>query len=303
MPELPEVERVRSSIERAVVDLRVSAVIVHRRDVVTGPDDPPGGWGRTGETVRRSPKPRIPKQLLLEGSTITAVLRHGKQLAIAGDASAAGVHLGMTGQLLFRGPGENLDKNDHLHVTWKLRNDRDRPAGRLVFRDLRRFGGVWAHRSVQELVEQRWRSLGPDALDISAAALGDRLRPRRQSGSATRSVKAALLDQKTVAGVGNIYADEALFAAGISPQRPVNRLDPEDIRRLANELRRILRRAIKAGGSTLRDYVDGDGSSGSFQFLHKVYGRTGCLCTRCGKPLRSGQVAQRTTVWCGECQC
>jgi len=304
MPELPEVEQVRASIARRIVGLRVASVTVHRRDVVTGPDDPPGGWSRASAADRVGLKPRVPKRLLLEGSEILEIARHGKQIAIRGDHGAVGVHLGMTGQLLYRGAGERLAKRDHVHVSWKLADWAGNPAGRLVFRDPRRFGGVWAHSSMEDLIERRWSALGPDALGIGAEDLGCCLRPGRSRDRQTvRNVKSALLDQATLAGVGNIYADEALFRAGISPTRTVDRLTDEEIERLAGAVREILGKAVASGGSTLRDYVDGEGAAGSFQFEHRVYGRGGQLCIECGKVLRSRVVAQRTTVWCGQCQC
>ena len=305
MPELPEVERVRRTIERALVGLQVASVTVHRRDVVTGPGDPPGGWGRASEAFRQGPKPRLCKAMLLEGSTIEAVSRHGKQLALFADHGAVGVHLGMTGQLLYRPPGVKLEKPDHVHVQWRLMDAAGSPAGRLVFRDPRRFGGVWAHRSGEELRALRWEPLGPDALEITPERLQERLTPRQPARTArsVRCIKAALLDQQTIAGVGNIYADEALFGAGIRPTRPASQLGRTEASRLAKEIRQTLEAAIEAGGSTLRDYVDGDGAKGSFQSQHRVYGRSGRMCIRCGYPLQTALVAQRTTVWCETCQC
>lgn len=303
MPELPEVEQVRASIAERVVGLRVVGVTVHRRDVVTGPADPPGGWSRAGASRREGPMPRLSRRLLLEGSRIVEVLRHGKQIAIRGEQGAVGVHLGMTGQLLHRSRGERLAKADHVHVCWKLAQTDGTAAGRLVFRDPRRFGGVWAHQSMEDLAQRRWSGLGPDALTIGDTELIARLRPRRgRAGQPVRCVKAALLDQSTLAGVGNIYADEALFRAGISPLRPVDELTDEQTIRLAKAIREVLEEAVKGGGSTLRDYVDGAGNAGSFQLRHRVYGRGGQACMDCGKVLRSGMVAQRTTVWCERCQ-
>jgi formamidopyrimidine-DNA glycosylase len=195
-----------------------------------------------------------------------------------------------------------LAKADHVHVTWKLADQAGSPAGRLVFRDPRRFGGVWAFQGPDEGFEQRWASLGPDALAVSAAELSARLRTRRASGQTVRNVKSALLDQATIAGVGNIYADESLFRAGILPTRRVDCLSERDISALAEAIRQVMAEAIASGGSSLRDYVDGEGASGSFQVRHRVYGRSGLMCITCGTTLESGTVAQRTTVWCPACQ-
>ena len=302
MPELPEVEQVRRTIASRAVGCRVVGVTVHRRDVVTGPEDPIGGWSRAPADRRDAPKPRVDKRLLLEGSVIEEIGRHGKQLAVFGDRGAAGVHLGMTGQFLFRAPGERLPQTDHVHVTWRLFSADGEPAGRLVFRDPRRFGGVSAHSSRQELVETRWRVLGPDALTVSDAELRAKLRAKKRTRAPVRNVKSALLDQATLAGVGNIYADEALFRAGVAPTRPVDRLSPEEVDRLGASIREVLDEGVRSGGSTLRDYVDGDGSTGSFQLNHRVYGRCGQMCITCGETLVGDMVAQRTTVWCPRCQ-
>ncbi len=302
MPELPEVEQVRRSIAKRAVGCRVVGVTVHRRDVVTGPEDPIGGWSRAPADRRDAPKPRVNKRFLLEGSLIEQVARHGKQLAIFGELGATGIHLGMTGQFLFRAPGERLRRRDHVHVTWRVETPDGRPAGRLVFRDPRRFGSVSAHQSREELVRTRWDALGPDALTVSEDELREQLRPKRRSNATVRNVKAALLDQATLAGVGNIYADESLFRAGILPTRRVDRLSGDEISRLGASIRTVLQEAVDSGGSTLRDYVDAEGVSGSFQLRHRVYGRSGCLCITCGETLVGDLVAQRTTVWCPRCQ-
>lgn len=187
----------------------------------------------------------------------------------------------------------------HDHVAWSLELSGG-GAATLVFRDPRRFGCVrgWASR---EALDDHWsRELGPDALETSVDELSGHLwrvlRPSR------RPLKAALLDQAVVAGVGNIYADEALFEAGVKPRKRTDRLTRAEIDRLAASVRRVLGRAVKAGGSTLRDYVRPDGSPGSYQLRHAVYGRAGQACPRCTRPLSSATIAQRTTVWCPRCQ-
>jgi formamidopyrimidine-DNA glycosylase len=168
----------------------------------------------------------------------------------------------------------------------------------LIFRDPRRFGGVRTYPSFAELHKARWSDLGPDATE-SPRALADRL---LEFKSSTRAIKAALLDQAVLAGVGNIYADEALFAAGIKPQRRLRRVKPAEAIKLAESLSAILGRAIEAKGSTLRDYRTASGESGGFQNQHQVYGRARLPCFRCETLLRSALVGQRTTVWCPSCQ-
>lgn len=336
MPELPEVEALRRTLEPAIIGRPVLGVTVHRRDVVARENDPFGGWSRASADHRaaaaRRGMSRVPKAELLVGCTIDRLERRGKQLLIVGvdqpsptgrpdaergatgasrdlDADRRGfiVHLGMTGSVLYRPAGARLDQRDHIHLTWRLgprlgpRPDvpnRDPDAadagGRLVFRDPRRFGGVRTGPDLRTLREARWRPLGPDALSVDAADLA--------RAASARPIKALLLDQHAVAGVGNIYADEALFAAGIHPLTPAGALDEAARDALARAIREILGRAIDAGGSTLRDYRDATGRAGGFQHAHEVYGRSGEPCTRCGQPLVSALIAQRTTVWCRRCQ-
>lgn len=282
MPELPEVERTRLTIASHVTGATIAKVDLRRRDICESFD----AAGR--------PRKTRPEDLL-EGALIARTLRHGKQLAlVTADGRTLCIHLGMSGQVIYRPEGEPLPKTDHVHALWTIRSKSG--AGVLAFRDPRRFGGLWTFPSVDALIEQRWSQLGPDGLTVSAAQLGEAL------ASTTRAVKAALLDQQLVAGVGNIYADEALFACGIHPARRADRVDAERVAALASAIRAILQRAIDAGGSTLRDYVDSDGNPGSAQTLHAVYGRAGQPCARCGTELKHSVLAQRTTVHCPVCQ-
>jgi len=171
-----------------------------------------------------------------------------------------------------------------------------------------------------ELIEAKWGALGPDAAGIGARVLRERL------GGARRGLKAALMDQGVVAGLGNIYTDESLHRAGLSPVRragslraeehealhrarlspvrPAGSLRAEEHAALARAVRATLRAGVRGGGSSLRDgaYVNGRGEAGSFQTRHRVYGRGGEPCLACGATLRTGRVVQRTTVWCPKCQ-
>lgn len=275
LPELPEIEHLRRTLEPLVTNARVVSARLVRRDVA---------HAAAGAS-------RVSRRDLLQDATIVEVTRLGKQLAmIADDGRVLCVHLGMSGRLLHLPPGRRLGRADHVHARWQL----DR--GRLVFRDPRRFGGLWTFPTPQRLRSDRWSALGPDALTIDARTLRRRLEGRR------RPIKAALLDQSVLAGVGNIYADESLYAAGIHPCSTAAHIDAADVRTLAAAIRRILRRSIRFGGSTLRDYTDANGRRGDYVARHAVYDRAGQPCRRCGHDLSSTVIAQRTTVYCGVCQ-
>lgn len=277
MPELPEVESVRRSLERALLGRRVERVMVRRPDVV---EPPPA-----------SRRHRATREELLEGATLTGFERRGKHLALlTADGRALAAHLGMSGSLVVEpiGPGRH---QAHTHVVWTLEGGR-----RLVFRDPRRFGGLWCFGSFEDLRRCRWTDLGPDALHVRTTTLAAAFAASR------RAAKAVLLDQHAIAGVGNIYADESLFAAGVHPLRPAASLGGTELGALAAAVRSVLAAAVEAGGSTIRDYVGADGSPGRAQRSHAVYGRAGLPCVRCHTPLSSSQVVQRTTVWCPRCQ-
>ena len=227
-------------------------------------------------------------------------MRHGKNLAIIADtAQTICVHLGMTGQLFAHSPNRSNPHcstlaMDHVHCIWQLVCDRG--DVQLLFRDPRRFGGIWIFDAYESLCDQRLQQLGPDALAITAAHL------HRALSGTTRPIKSALLDQTVLAGVGNIYADESLFLARVHPLSCTRSIPRAAITILARSIRSVLKRAIRAGGSSIRDYVDGNGEAGDFAIRHHVYGRGGEPCIRCGKALARTTVAQRTTVFCAGCQ-
>lgn len=299
MPELPEVETVRRTLLPRVVNSTVLAAKLLRRDVLIAPGDPAGGFARQRTRPAAQPARLLPADLL-ERCTIRDVLRRGKQLAILAQDAAGAEHaliiqLGMSGQLFLEDSGTpEPGHTAHVHALWML-DARASGATRLVFRDPRRFGGLRILRS-REALDEHWRQLGPDALVLTPSHLHACAR-----GSA-RAIKALLMDQAAVAGIGNIYADEALFRARVRPSRPARRLKQAEAEALAAAVREVLREAVEARGSTLRDYRDADGREGDFQARHAVYGRGGMPCTRCRGRLRSAVLGQRTTVWCPSCQ-
>ncbi|MEM6458986.1 MAG: bifunctional DNA-formamidopyrimidine glycosylase/DNA-(apurinic or apyrimidinic site) lyase [Planctomycetota bacterium] len=279
MPELPEVEVVRQTLAAAVVGRQVERVVVKRPDVVRV------------ESIPQPTRSRGLSGVLLDQQEMVEVQRHGKQLALIGAVrGAVCVHLGMSGGL--RVAEEVRPRwEPHTHVVWHLRG-----GGAVAFRDARRFGGVWTFPDEAALRTRRWSRLGPDALQITSGQLHGALSRTR------RHLKAALLDQGLVAGLGNIYVDELLFAVGLHPRKVAATITRIECSRLVRAMRRLLSRAIAAGGSTLRDYADADGRAGGFQRQHRVYGRGGQMCVRCRRNLATETVAGRTTVACPSCQ-
>lgn len=287
MPELPEVESLRRSLLPHLIGRSVVSARLHRRDILIAPGDPPGGFPRQRNRAALRPR-RVTSADLLVDATIVSISRHGKQLAVLTADRALVVQLGMTGSVDVLGPGERRDA--HTHALWTLDS-----GLRFRFHDPRRFGSLRVFRSLPDL-STHLASLGPDALSISDTEL------RTALTSAHRPVKAALLDQSVLAGVGNIYADEALFLAGVHPAAIAARLPAEAISRLAEAIRSVLGAAVQAGGSTLRDYADANGTPGAYAASHRVYGRAGLPCLTCGQTLSRSLLAQRTTVWCPHCQ-
>lgn len=295
MPELPEVEHTRRTLGPHLLGRTVEAARLLRRDIAVAPGDPPGGFSRSPKRRHDTPR-RLTRADLLAGERIASLDRRGKQLAIvAGSGRALLVHLGMTGHLAWRPPNDPAPAPPHVHAEWSLADHRGRDAGRLLFRDPRRFGGLWILRSPGDLAA-RWEVLGPDALTITPDLLAPRLAATR------RPIKAALLDQAVIAGVGNIYADEALFLARIHPATPADRVIVDQTAALAAAIRQVLHESLEAGGSTLRDYLDAAGRAGAYQNAHRVYGRAALPCPACGTTLLSLRLGQRTTVACPSCQ-
>ncbi len=285
MPELPEVESIRRTLERSVVRERVTVTTLTRTDIIGAPGMLRAGRGRS----RRAMGGAAARHALLDGARIASVTRRGKQLAIlAGDGRALVVHLGMSGRLVISQRDASASPQ-HTHATWSVGE-----SLMMRFTDPRRFGALVPCAGHEDL-ELHWSGLGPDALSIGADALAHAIAPRRTS------IKAALLDQSTLAGLGNIYVDEILYRAGIHPLMRATRAAAH-ADSIVRCMRHVLSAAVAAGGSTLRDYVDAAGNPGAYATMHRVYGRSGQPCDRCQSTLRSMPVGGRTTTFCPACQ-
>ncbi|QQE13741.1 bifunctional DNA-formamidopyrimidine glycosylase/DNA-(apurinic or apyrimidinic site) lyase [Planctomycetota bacterium] len=307
MPELPEVENVVRSLTTLTRGKIISRIQLHRPDMLKHP-----------------PRSHDHSPLKLQdlcNHTITRIIRHGKQFAFllsptpsspnhkttsSQQGGILAAHLGMTGQFKLHPPNTPLPT--HTHLTLELQNpdsphsqsstaSPEDPPTTIIFRDPRRFGQLRLHANLQDLHAHHWDALGPDALLIEPSDLYHRLK------RTTRHLKAALLDQHLVAGLGNIYVDELLYASHISPKKRADRVTQSQSEILVQNMQTILQQAIDAGGSTLRDYVNGHGEIGDYQLAHQVYGKPkNHPCPNCQKPLRHAVIAGRTTVYCTSCQ-
>lgn len=278
MPELPEIEHLRRSLEPVLTGAIVKDVRLHRLDV-----------------ARRVDNGRIRRHDLLRGGTVAELSRLGKNLLFhAADGRGVRIHLGMTGRLLAVPPRKRIDPADHVHCVWRVVGA-DCQTWRIAFRDPRRFGGIVA-APTRDAMGAFLAPLGPDALAIDENVFTGAVQRSR------RAIKSILLDQTVLAGVGNIYADEALFRAKVHPSHRGIEIGSASAHELLRQLRAVLGGAINARGSTLRDYVDANGLPGEAARLHQVYGRAGAPCVACETFLEAIQVGQRTTVVCPSCQ-
>jgi formamidopyrimidine-DNA glycosylase len=287
MPELPEVETIARGVqERVRGDCIVEAWFGPRREPFKTPParQAAGLEGRVILAVHRVGK-HIVCELGAAGSGLPAARRRFNGPEVQAQAQWI-VHLGMTGRLLVTTPDAPLAAHTHTRLSLasgrELRFVDPRRFGRLEFRDLRRGPGFSAP--------------GAEPLTIGPEEFAALFRGRRLA------IKAALLNQTLLAGVGNIYADESLFRAGIRPRRRAGRLTGAELERLRRALRQVLEDAIRLGGSSVSDYVDADGVRGFFQLEHCVYQRTGLPCRRCQTPIRRIVVAGRGTHYCARCQ-
>ncbi len=287
MPELPEVE----TIARGLAPRLTGRTILGVEPLWSGSlaDGPPGLTRH--ELLRRVP-----------GGRVVGVRRRAKLLLldlVVGERDGhaplvLAFHLKMTGGLTVPGPGQ--DPPDYARILFPLDD-----GGRLCFRDMRKFG--WCRAFVGGGVDESgldawpfWTSLGPEPLGLDDAAFAALFKGRRAR------VKALLLDQSVIAGIGNIYADEALYRAGIRPDARADLVSRVRLEGLGRAVRAVLAQGIAQNGSSIRDYRDAGGNAGAFQNDFRVYGRGGEPCRHCGRLLRVVRVAGRTSTWCQGCQ-
>jgi formamidopyrimidine-DNA glycosylase len=281
MPELPEVETVARGLRQAILGRRIVSVSLGKTDFI---DDPAALEqhlpGRLIEAVER-----YGKFMLLRLSAV-----HGKtRAATNGDAAPASllVHLGMTGQLAPSPAAQPLQK--HTHICLLLDDGRE-----LRYTDARRFGRV-AYLT-KALLADELIGFGADPLEVSKEEFANRICGRRAR------IKALLLDQSVLRGVGNIYADESLWKAKIHPARLGAKLDRKEAETLRRALQDILQKAIVLRGSSISDFLDAEGEPGEYQRHHRAYGREGKSCYRCKTPIRRALVAGRSSYFCPKCQ-
>ena len=277
MPELPEVETIARGLDKRVTGDRIESV-----------------WLGSKPEPLKSPAAEIVRTL--EGRRIAGVRRVGKHIVFDLDGEpAAGkkkanpvpnkaqwiVHLGMTGRVVVCDAGEEVSK--HTHAILQLGSGRE-----LRFVDPRRFGRL--------SVTQEFEAPGTEPLQVKLDQFIKLFKGRKTP------IKSALLNQKLLSGVGNIYADESLFRAGIRPRRRAASLTHEELRRLYLAVQEVLKEAIALGGSSISDYVDADGEEGFFQLQHRVYGREGEPCLVCKTPIKRVVLAGRSSHYCAKCQ-
>jgi formamidopyrimidine-DNA glycosylase len=289
MPELPEVEITRRKLEPSLVGRTIAALRTTAPSYFF--------LTRPNELVKK-----------LVGRRITGLERRGKYLLLGlDDGSSLLLHLGMTGQLFLAGTHSvrllserrkrdlhgatlSFEPDQHTHLQFDFA---DALPG-LFFRDVRKFGKVRLIAPGQS--DARLDKLGIDALEVDARHLFRSSRKRKAA------IKSVLLDQSVLAGVGNIYADEALFLSGVRPGRSAARVTEPECALLAANIRRVLMRSIETGGSSISDFINPDGSDGQFQTERKVYARTGEACSVCSKPIKRVVIGMRSSHYCPGCQ-
>lgn len=272
MPELPEVETVRATLEPVLTGRTITHIDITLPRLIKN---------ATVEAFSKA----------LSGCTFTAVGRKGKYLRLCTDGSSdLLVHLRMTGSLIYDAAGNNRPKT--AHIVFHL------DKGLLYYCDVRTFGCLWLAKPGEKTGISGYDELGPDA--NSSAVTADYLREKMKASS--RTVKSFLLDQTVLAGLGNIYVDEALFLAGIRPSRRCNHIGKERTQRLAKAIHTVLAEGIEYGGTTIRDFVNGSGREGENQENLVVYGREGTPCKTCGTLIKYVKQGGRGTHYCPHCQ-
>ncbi|MEA4925717.1 MAG: bifunctional DNA-formamidopyrimidine glycosylase/DNA-(apurinic or apyrimidinic site) lyase [Syntrophomonadaceae bacterium] len=267
MPELPEIETIRTTLE-TIIGAGITSLEVNRADIIKREDFP----------ARE-----------LCGQTVKAIKRRGKYLVLElGNGSNLVVHLGMSGRFYMLPEAEAVNA-PHLHFIVHLDN-----AIKLVYQDARRFGGIrFCHET-----ETLFAHMGVEPLDrqFTAEYLAQICRKRQAP------IKNLLLNQNLISGIGNIYADESLFKAGIRGSRPAGSLTPMEIKRLHQAIKKVLRQSIQERGTTFRDFRDGYNKSGNFQNSLQVYGKANQLCPVCGGVINKEIIGGRSSHYCERCQ-
>lgn len=305
MPELPEVENLRIGLSRVILGQKILRVEVKKPKLVSGKG-----------TLRKASKNKV-KEFVKEikGEKFIKIERRAKNLIfkLSHDKIIL-VHLKMSGQFVYK-PKSGSNKvsgghpieisetklpNKHSHIIFTLEK------GTLYYNDTRMFGYLLYHKDKQTFeIENHFSSLGAEPLtgDFTVRYFKEKLKEKKGHAKGRASkIKAILLDQKIVTGVGNIYADESLFESGIRPDRDPASLSPVEVARLHKAIVRILSRAVKVGGSSVATYRLLDDSRGNYAREHKVYGKSGKPCVNCKKPLEKTTIQTRTTIFCSRCQ-
>ncbi|NQY99500.1 MAG: bifunctional DNA-formamidopyrimidine glycosylase/DNA-(apurinic or apyrimidinic site) lyase [Bdellovibrionales bacterium] len=272
MPELPEVETVMRGLQNLIPTLDVIEEV------------------KLSQKQLRFPYPKKFAKSL-EGFAVEKLERRSKYLQFVGRDRVLLNHLGMTGNWR-EAPELSPEEHDHVLIRFKS-------GLSLVYNDVRRFG-YFDFLKRSELADSRWfQHLGPEPLpaeNLDVGAVVETMKSRKAA------IKTVIMDAKVLVGVGNIYASEALFRAGIRPQRPANKISRERLRVLVESAQQVLGEAIESGGSTIKNFKDSGGSSGYFQTRLQVYGRSGEPCVTCSSELKSEMLMGRNTFWCPKCQ-
>ena len=273
MPELPEVETVRRTLETLILGKEIEEVQVLYPKIIK--------------------KPEVYEEFAdaLKGQCVKEIGRRGKFLILYLDDYALVSHLRMEGKYALHEASELIDKHTHVLFTFT-------DGTQLRYKDVRKFGTMHLFLKGEELNSLPLEKLGPEPL--SDAFTVEYLKPILQKTS--RNIKAVILDQTVVVGVGNIYVDESLFRAKIHPTRPASSLTDDEISALVAEIKATLSEAVERGGSTIRSYINSQGQMGMFQLQILVYGKEGESCPRCGSTIEKGKVAGRGTHFCPSCQ-
>lgn len=271
MPELPEVDTIVRGLQKTLVGKKIKNVSVIFPGIV--------------KQGSKNFKKNVNK------SEIMAVRRRGKFILVdLSNGKTILAHLGMTGSFLFLSSSTPLNRHDHLVLKfYKTQKE-------LRYRDLRKFGKIKSFCTSKEENISDLKKLGPESLNISSSDFVSLLKKRKGR------IKSALLNQQILAGLGNIYADESLSEAKIHPEQKADKLSGKKLKRLHQAIQKILKKAIKAGGSSIENYYNVNGEIGSFQLQHKVYAREDQPCKRCRSRITRIKISQRSSYFCPRCQ-